>query len=162
VRARSAGLLLLVGGGGGLGVRLRGRRLLELLVALPWAIPATAIAIGLASTFDRTDPLTARVLLVGTFWILPVAYFAFFIGRPAGQTPGKKICNIRVIDFNTGAPIGYGRALGRALFAYWISATVCYLGYLWMLWDREKQTWHDKVCTCVVVPEAAYPVPRGP
>src|SRR5581483_11800054 len=38
--------------------RFRGRRLLEALVVLPWAIPATAIAIGLASTFDRNDPLT--------------------------------------------------------------------------------------------------------
>ena len=38
--------------------RFRGRRVLELLAALPWAIPATAIAIGLASTFDRNDPLS--------------------------------------------------------------------------------------------------------
>jgi iron(III) transport system permease protein len=55
--------------------RFRGRRLLELLVALPWAIPPTAIALGLASTFNRNDLATARVLLVGTFWILPLAYF---------------------------------------------------------------------------------------
>jgi len=52
-----------------------GRGLLELLVALPWAIPATAIALGLAATFNRNDLLTGRVLLVGTFWILPLAYF---------------------------------------------------------------------------------------
>ena len=55
--------------------RFHGRRLLGVLVALPWAIPPTAIAIGLASTFNRTDISTARVLLVGTFWILPLAYF---------------------------------------------------------------------------------------
>ena len=55
--------------------RFAGRRLLELLVALPWAIPATAIALGLAATFNRNDLLTGRVLLVGTFWILPLAYF---------------------------------------------------------------------------------------
>ena len=55
--------------------RFRMRRLLELLVALPWAIPATAIAIGLASTFDRNSAASLRVLLVGTFWILPLAYF---------------------------------------------------------------------------------------
>ncbi len=52
-----------------------GRGLLELLVALPWAIPATAIALGLAATFNRNDLLSGRVLLVGTFWILPLAYF---------------------------------------------------------------------------------------
>jgi iron(III) transport system permease protein len=55
--------------------RFRGRRLLELLLTLPWAIPPTAIAIGLASTFDRNDPMSLRVLLVGTWWILPLAYF---------------------------------------------------------------------------------------
>jgi iron(III) transport system permease protein len=53
----------------------RGRRLLDTLVALPWAIPATAIAIGLAATFNQNDPASARILLVGTFWILPFAYF---------------------------------------------------------------------------------------
>ncbi|MDQ2766539.1 MAG: iron ABC transporter permease, partial [Gemmatimonadota bacterium] len=55
--------------------RFSGRGLLQLLVVLPWAIPATAIAIGLASTFDRTAPAQLRLLLVGTFWILPLAYF---------------------------------------------------------------------------------------
>jgi iron(III) transport system permease protein len=55
--------------------RAPGRRALALLSALPWAIPATAIALGLAATFDRNDPSQLRVLLVGTFWILPLAYF---------------------------------------------------------------------------------------
>lgn len=55
--------------------RFAGRGLLEVLIALPWAIPATAIALGLAATFNRNDLLSARILLVGTFWILPVAYF---------------------------------------------------------------------------------------
>ena len=55
--------------------RVPGRRLLQLLVVLPWAIPGTAIALGLAATFNQNDALTGRVLLVGTFWILPLAYF---------------------------------------------------------------------------------------
>ena len=55
--------------------RAPGRRAIALLAALPWAIPATAIALGLAATFDRNAPEQLRVLLVGTFWILPLAYF---------------------------------------------------------------------------------------
>ena len=55
--------------------RAPGKRLLGLLVALPWAIPATAIALGLAATFDRNALASAKLLLVGTFWILPLAYF---------------------------------------------------------------------------------------
>lgn len=55
--------------------RAPGRRAVQVLSALPWAIPATAIALGLAATFDRNDPASAKILLVGTFWILPLAYF---------------------------------------------------------------------------------------
>ena len=55
--------------------RFRGRKLLEILAVLPWTIPPTAIAIGLASTFDDFDLSRGKVLLVGTFWILPLAYF---------------------------------------------------------------------------------------
>ncbi|HEX3157247.1 MAG TPA: iron ABC transporter permease [Gemmatimonadaceae bacterium] len=69
--------------------RFRGRRLLELLVALPWAIPATAIAIGLAATFNQHDPLSLRVLLVGTFWILPLAYFVRGIPLVATAVEGS-------------------------------------------------------------------------
>jgi iron(III) transport system permease protein len=69
--------------------RFPGRRLLEILVALPWALPATAIAIGLASTFDRNAPAMGRVLLVGTFWILPLAYFIRGIPLVASATEGS-------------------------------------------------------------------------
>ena len=55
--------------------RFRGRGTLALLSALPWAIPATAIALGLLATFNQNDILHGRILLVGTFWILPLAYF---------------------------------------------------------------------------------------
>src|SRR3954467_14188159 len=37
-----------------------------------------------------------------------VLYFGFFEGSPSGQTVGKKVCGIRVIDFNSGGSIGYG------------------------------------------------------
>ncbi|MEY4173609.1 MAG: hypothetical protein RI900_774, partial [Actinomycetota bacterium] len=32
-----------------------------------------------------------------------------------------------------------------------ISTALFYLGYLWMLWDGEKQTWHDKVVGSIVI-----------
>jgi iron(III) transport system permease protein len=69
--------------------RFTGRGLLELLVALPWAIPATAIALGLAATFNRNDLFSARILLVGTFWILPLAYFIRDIPLVASAVEGS-------------------------------------------------------------------------
>ena len=55
--------------------RFRGRGLVAVLVALPWALPGTVLAIALASTFATDQPLAGRWVLVGTFWILPLAYF---------------------------------------------------------------------------------------
>ncbi|HKT06643.1 MAG TPA: iron ABC transporter permease [Gemmatimonadaceae bacterium] len=69
--------------------RFRVRWLLATLVALPWAIPGTAIGLGLASTFDRTSLASARVLLVGTFWILPLAYFVRGVPLVSSATEGS-------------------------------------------------------------------------
>jgi uncharacterized RDD family membrane protein YckC len=91
--------------------------------------------------------------------IIAIAYFTYFEGGPTGQTLGKRVMGIRVIDFNTGGPIGYSRAFIRYIGRI-VSAIVIYIGYLWMLWDREKQTWHDKFANDVVVPVASYPIRR--
>ena len=67
-----------------------------------------------------------------------------------GQTLGKRALSVRVVDAHTGAPSGVGRAIGR-YFARIISAIPCFLGFLWMLWDPNKQTWHDKMVGSFVV-----------
>ena len=54
------------------GGRIRG--FLEGLVVLPWAIPGTVFAVALAVTFSVDRPWTGRFLLIGTTWILPLAY----------------------------------------------------------------------------------------
>jgi len=67
-----------------------------------------------------------------------------------GQTPGMKAVGNRLLDAQTGQPIGSGRAFAR-LLAQILSAIPCYLGFLWMLWDSKKQTWHDKLANSVVI-----------
>ena len=89
--------------------------------------------------------------------VVGAVYFTAMIGSVRGQTVGQMAMGIRVIDFNTGGPIGYGRAFIRWLVSL-ISAAVFLLGYLWMLWDKEKQCWHDKAANDVVVPVQYYPV----
>ena len=86
-----------------------------------------------------------------------IAYFTLLEGGATGQTLGKRALGIRVIDLARGGPIGPGRAFIR-LVGRLVSWLPIYLGYLWMLWDREKQTWHDKMSGSVVVPTSAYPV----
>lgn len=57
--------------------RRPGRRLsrwLEAALALPWAVPGTVYAIALATMFSVTRPELGRFILIGTLWLLPLAY----------------------------------------------------------------------------------------
>ncbi len=83
--------------------------------------------------------------------VVGAVYFTAFIGSERGQTLGQMAMGIRVVGLDNGGSIGYGRALLR-WFVSLISAAVILLGYLWMLWDKEKQCWHDKAANDVVVP----------
>lgn len=128
-----------------------------LVVGLAFA----ALGPALQGPGEQPDPLF--VILVVLLWlalaVFSIGYFIYFEGGPTGQTWGKRALNIRVIDARTGQAIGYGKATVRYL-ARILSQLPCYLGYLWMLWDDERQTWHDKLSDSVVVPTAAYPVQR--
>lgn len=58
-----------------------------------------------------------------------------------------------MVGFTTGAEIGYGKAFLRYVGRI-VSAIPCLIGYIAMLWDPQKQTWHDKIADTVVVPVA--------
>ena len=88
---------------------------------------------------------------VGLGLVVGAVYFTAFIGAERGQTLGQMALGIRVVGLDNGASIGYGRAFLRWVVSI-VSAAVILLGYLWMLWDKEKQCWHDKAANDVVVP----------
>jgi uncharacterized RDD family membrane protein YckC len=88
----------------------------------------------------------------GVGLVLGILYYTYFEGS-SGQTLGKKALGIRVVDLAGGGSIGFGRAFIRYIGRI-VSAIPLFLGYFWMLWDKEKQTWHDKFANSVVVPNA--------
>jgi iron(III) transport system permease protein len=88
--------------------RVRGRRAIEALLALPWAVPGTVFAIALATAFSVRAPLTGRFILVGTLWILPLAYLV----RNLPITSRAIIAGFRSLDPSldeAAATLGAGR-----------------------------------------------------
>jgi uncharacterized RDD family membrane protein YckC len=86
--------------------------------------------------------------------VIGIAYYIYLEGPGGnGQTLGKRACGIRVVSSTTAGPIGYGAATAR-YFGRILSTIPILLGYFWMLWDSEKQTWHDKLAGAYVVPAA--------
>ncbi len=81
---------------------------------------------------------------------------AYFAGMWAwkGTTIGGTVLNLKVVRLD-GKPMTFGVAVVRGLVSV-LSVIVLFLGFFWMIWDVEKQTWHDKIAGTVVVR-----VPRG-
>lgn len=100
---------------------------------------------------DQIDalPLVLGIvaLVVGLVFnaVLYVRWIAKFGAGPLARRLGVKVVCQRTLQ-----PIGYPRSIGR-FFGQYISTWIFYLGYLWMLWDKDKQTWHDKMVNSIVI-----------
>jgi iron(III) transport system permease protein len=84
------------------------RRAIEGLLALPWAVPGTVFAIALATAFSVREPLAGRFVLVGTLWILPLAYLV----RNLPITSRAITAGVRALDPSldeAAASLGAGR-----------------------------------------------------
>ncbi|WP_085992383.1 ABC transporter permease [Oceanobacillus senegalensis] len=56
-----------------------GKNLLDILVMIPWVLPATVVGMNMVLAFNEPSVFSFGQVLVGTFWILPLAYFIRFI-----------------------------------------------------------------------------------
>jgi uncharacterized RDD family membrane protein YckC len=144
--------------------------ILLFVVALVLSIP-----FGLGDRLDNFGSAeSVQAIVAGNLisLLLGAVYFTYFHSTSAGQTIGNRAVGVRVMDAATGAPLPYARSLIRylvssaativSLISPGIGSAVSLLvliGYLWMLWDPRKQTWHDKAANSLVVRSAAYPPP---
>jgi uncharacterized RDD family membrane protein YckC len=91
--------------------------------------------------------------------VLFLGYVTVLTGGPRGQTVGMMAVGIKVVRDGSSEALGYGKALVRALVEQVFRATllgiilglVWLLDMLWPLWDKKRQTLHDKVVGTVVV-----------
>jgi uncharacterized RDD family membrane protein YckC len=106
---------------------------------------AYRLGIGTRPGTGHVDPAVA--LFFST--LLFILYFTLFTGD-GGQTLGKMFLGIRVQRMD-GSPVGYRCALLRTI-GYIVSVFFgTFLGFLWALWDRNNQTWHDKIAGTRVI-----------
>jgi uncharacterized RDD family membrane protein YckC len=104
---------------------------------------------------------TSQVAGIVISLVISAGYSLYFLGSTSGQTIGMRAAGIRLVDAKNYGRIDYTRCLTRYLVAI-ASGLVCLLGYFWMLWDPQKQTWHDKVAGTIVVSTNDFPVDAWP
>ena len=94
--------------------------------------------------------LTSTEVLNIVVWPATAAYYCLCEGGAIGQTVGKRVAGIRVVDDLHGGPLGYWRAFERYVVS-WVSLLCLTLGYLSMVGDSAGQTWHDRAARSLVV-----------
>lgn len=101
-----------------------------------------------SSDLGKYEDLVFALYFIFLF-LFPTGYWIFCFGR--SQTLGMKLMKIRLCRETDGTyPIGYWSGLAR-WFGMWISSLVLWLGFLWILIDKNNQGWHDKMAGCYVV-----------
>jgi len=93
--------------------------------------------------FDGVRFTTAHLM----FLLLPA--YAVVLWKLKGSTIGGIVCRLQVVRLD-GRPIDWTTAVVRGLGSY-LSVVCVGLGFLWVAFDKERQSWHDKIAGTTVV-----------
>jgi uncharacterized RDD family membrane protein YckC len=129
--------------------------------ALGWLIDFVALAIPgyilYAIGGPKVDAATGVTTGPNFFYYLGVLYFIalsvynrWYRGGTTGQTIGRGVAGVKLVKEATGQPIGMGMAFVRDI-AHIVDSIICYVGWLFPLWDSKRQTLADKIVSTVVV-----------
>jgi uncharacterized RDD family membrane protein YckC len=111
-------------------------------------IEEEAIAGGGFSTTFYADFSTTFYAVYVLMAAIGIGYYTYFFGK--GQTPGMKLVEIKLIRTDGVEPVGYKKGFLRWV-GMEISGMVLLLGYIWILIDKKRQGWHDKIAGTYVV-----------
>ncbi|MCA9753810.1 MAG: RDD family protein [Gemmatimonadetes bacterium] len=127
--------------------RRLGAHLLDGII-LNLVVIACALPFGVLSAMSGGDPGAGSLIGGAIGFVLPLVYFLWFWSK-SGATPGKKLLGIQIVGPDGGPPTAV-QSLIRYL-GYIPSSLFFCLGFLWMIWDGEKRTWHDMMAGTRVV-----------
>jgi uncharacterized RDD family membrane protein YckC len=115
-------------------------------------IPTGVLALVLIAALATRDVAVILVVhgLAAVVSVVFVLWNSGYCQGRSGQSIGKRALGMRLVAAATGQPVGFGRAVGRQL-AHLLDGLPLWLGYLWPLWDEQRQTFADKVCCTLVV-----------
>lgn len=65
-------------------------------------------------------------------------------------TIGKKILGLKVVTLQRTKP-SFLTVIIREVVGKFVSTIVLLLGFVWILFDKDKQGWHDKIAGTIVV-----------
>lgn len=81
--------------------------------------------------------------------LIALAIYGAAMWKSKGTTIGGIVCGLKVVRLDD-RPIDWPTAVVRALSCF-LSLAVGGLGFLWVVFDADRQSWHDKIAGTTVV-----------
>jgi uncharacterized RDD family membrane protein YckC len=105
------------------------------------------------ATVDSGPSTTAWIIFAVCVLIALVFTLWNFVVRQGntGSSIGKQMMKFKVVDEQTQQPTGVLKSLLRQI-AHVVDALICYIGFLFPLWDAKRQTIADKLMKTVCTP----------
>lgn len=120
-----------------------------LAAIIDWVV--VAFAIGILTAILSSVMSRGNNMMFNPFGMLIWGVYAVGMTTKYGATLGKMALGIKVVNQDTKQNLGVVEAFLREVVGKFLSQLVLFLGYLWMLWDPHKQTWHDKIAKSIVI-----------
>jgi uncharacterized RDD family membrane protein YckC len=98
---------------------------------------------------------TSGLLCFVACWLACIGYALWNFGLRQGRTGasiGKTLLGTRIVGQATGEPIGFWPSTVRQL-AHALDVATLGIGFLWPLWDHDRQTFADKLTSTICVTE---------
>ena len=121
-----------------------GQRFGAFLVDFVISVLVGIVGLVIGSAMGGDGSVVNFVLSIG-YWIVVLVMVA-----TRGQSPGKIAIGIKIVKTD-GSSIGFGTTLLREIIGKIISSIIILLGYIWILFDGQRQGWHDKIASTYVV-----------
>ena len=93
--------------------------------------------------------VTAAMIHLSSLFLLLFAAYCVVLWALKGTTIGGIVCGLKVVRLDE-RPIDWTVAIVRALAGF-LSLAVIGLGFIWVAFDDEKQSWHDKIAGTTIV-----------
>jgi hypothetical protein len=114
-----------------------------------------ALVRGSTALEPAVTPLVVggSIMLVAWGWTV---YNRWLLAGRTGQSVGRRVAGLWLVGRETNRPVGALNAFVRDL-AHMVDG-VLWVGYLWPIWDAERQTFADKLTHTVVVRTPVAPL----
>lgn len=114
-------------------------------------IIAQFIVVALISIFFPSSDISITKFVDDFFGLIVSNLYFWILTYFYGKTLGKQFFGLEVIDIKTNSKPSLGKAFLREVVGKFIAGISLGLGFAWILWDKKRQGWHDKMANSLVV-----------